>query len=174
VLQLRPYLEGNHFVIRTDHNSLRWVLNLADAQGRLSRWRLRLLEFDFEVQYAPGKENHVADTLSRLRPSDSFLSEPPTPVDTEIPCFEVSLLTLQSQSPVFKFQIGQHDTTTPVLLEEVIALQENYPACHQLAVTNVPDVDRNLEGVLGTVLQNGEFLAILQASLQAHAPITIV
>jgi RNase H-like domain found in reverse transcriptase len=37
VLQLRPYLEGKHFVIRTDYNSLRWVLNLADAQGRLAK-----------------------------------------------------------------------------------------------------------------------------------------
>jgi RNase H-like domain found in reverse transcriptase len=50
ILHLRPYLESRHFVVRTDHNSLRWVLNLADAQGRLARWRLRLLEFDFEVQ----------------------------------------------------------------------------------------------------------------------------
>jgi RNase H-like domain found in reverse transcriptase len=80
VLQLRPYLEGKHFVVRTDHNSLRWVLNLAEAQGRLARRRLRLLEFDFEVQYAPGKEHHGADTLSRLRPSDPSLAEPPTAV----------------------------------------------------------------------------------------------
>jgi RNase H-like domain found in reverse transcriptase/Reverse transcriptase (RNA-dependent DNA polymerase) len=58
ILQLRPYLDGKRFVIRTDHNSLRWVLNLADAQGRLARWRLQLLEFDFEVQYSPGKAHH--------------------------------------------------------------------------------------------------------------------
>jgi RNase H-like domain found in reverse transcriptase len=38
VLQLRPYLEGKHFFIRTDHHSLLWVLNLADAQRRLSWW----------------------------------------------------------------------------------------------------------------------------------------
>jgi RNase H-like domain found in reverse transcriptase len=179
VLQLRPYLEGKHFVIRTDHNSLRWVLNLAEAQGRLARRRLRLLEFDFEVQYAPGKEHHGADTLSRLRPSDPSLAEPPTAVNTEIPCFEVSRPTLQSSPPessfpVFELQIGKHDTPTPVLLEEFISLQEKYPACHELAVPNAPDVDRNLDGVLGTVLQYGEFLALLPASIQAHAPITIV
>jgi RNase H-like domain found in reverse transcriptase len=51
ILHLRPYLEGKKFIIRTDHHSLRWVLNLSDAQYRLSQWRLRLLEFDYEVQY---------------------------------------------------------------------------------------------------------------------------
>mgnify|MGYP003551043187 FL=1 len=66
ILTLRPYLEGQMFLIRTDHHSLRWVLNLADAQGRLARWRLRLLEFDFEVEYSPGKEHHAADVMSRL------------------------------------------------------------------------------------------------------------
>jgi hypothetical protein len=34
---LRPYLEGQWFIIRTDHHSIHWVLNLADAQGRLNR-----------------------------------------------------------------------------------------------------------------------------------------
>jgi RNase H-like domain found in reverse transcriptase len=46
ILTLRPYLEGRRFIIRTDHHSLRWVLNLADAQGRLalapSTTRIRL------------------------------------------------------------------------------------------------------------------------------------
>jgi hypothetical protein len=48
------------------------------------------------------------------------------------------------------------------------------PACHELAVPNAPDVDRNLDSVLGTVLQGGEFQALLPESLQAHVSITIV
>jgi hypothetical protein len=43
-----------------------------------------------------------------------------------------------------------------------------------LAVPKAPDFDRNLDGILGTVLPDGEFLALLPASLQAVAPITIV
>lgn len=174
ILQLRPYLEGKHFIIRTDHNSLRWVLNLADAQGRLARWRLRLLEFDFEVQYAPGKEHHGADTLSRLRPSDPSLAEPATAVDTEIPCFEVSRPTFQFPPPVVEFYIGQHETPTPVLLEEFLVLQTDDLACRQLAAQHTPDVDQNLDGVIGFVLPDGEFRVQLPASLQAQIPITIV
>jgi RNase H-like domain found in reverse transcriptase len=46
---LRPYLEGVEFTVRTDHQALRWVMNISDAQGRLERWRLRLAEFTFTV-----------------------------------------------------------------------------------------------------------------------------
>jgi hypothetical protein len=67
ILHLRPYLEQQKFIIRTDHHSLRWVLNLSDAQGRLVRWRRRLLEFDYEVQYHPGALHHGADMMSRLQ-----------------------------------------------------------------------------------------------------------
>jgi RNase H-like domain found in reverse transcriptase/Reverse transcriptase (RNA-dependent DNA polymerase) len=66
ILHRRPYLEQKKFTIRTDHHSLRWVLNLSDAQVRLARRRLRLLEFDYEVQYHPGAQHHGADMVSRL------------------------------------------------------------------------------------------------------------
>jgi hypothetical protein len=89
ILQLRPYLEGKRFVIRTDHKSLGWVLNLADAQCRLARWRFRLLEFDFEVQYSPEKAHHGADTMSRLSNTDPEEMSPLNAIDTEIPCFPV-------------------------------------------------------------------------------------
>jgi RNase H-like domain found in reverse transcriptase len=89
ILQLRPYLEGKRFVIRTDRNSLRWVLNLADAQGRLSRWRLILFYFDFEVQYSPEKAHHGADTMSGLSSTDPEIMSPHRAIDTEISCFTV-------------------------------------------------------------------------------------
>ena len=51
ILLLWPYLEGQRCTVRTDHDSLRWVLNLADAKGRLARRRLRLSEYDFVVEH---------------------------------------------------------------------------------------------------------------------------
>jgi hypothetical protein len=90
ILQLRPYLEGQRFLVRIDHNSLRWVLNLSDAQGRLARWRLRLLDFNYEVQYSPGKHHHGADTMSRVKPSDPDVAMPSDSIDTEIPCFAMT------------------------------------------------------------------------------------
>ena len=34
---LRTYLEGTRFTVRTDHDALRWILNLTDLTGRLAR-----------------------------------------------------------------------------------------------------------------------------------------
>ena len=45
------------------------------------RWRLRLSEFDFEIQYRPGRVHQVPDALSRL----ITLGSDPKPVDDEIP-----------------------------------------------------------------------------------------
>ncbi|CDF33132.1 unnamed protein product [Chondrus crispus] len=63
---LRPYLERERFTVNTDHHSLRWLMNLADASGRLARWRLRLAEFDFDITYVKGIKNCLADALSRI------------------------------------------------------------------------------------------------------------
>ena len=43
------YLEVSQFIVRIDQNALRWIMNLDDSTGRLMRWRLRLLEFYYEI-----------------------------------------------------------------------------------------------------------------------------
>ena len=51
VTKLRPYIERTKFTVRTDHNALRWLMNVDDPSGRLIRWRLRLSEFDYTIVY---------------------------------------------------------------------------------------------------------------------------
>ena len=51
---LRTYLHGSAFNLCTDHEAVRWVLNLTDSSGPIARWRLRLTDYDYEVQYCPG------------------------------------------------------------------------------------------------------------------------
>lgn len=82
VLHLRPYLEGSRFTIRTDHDALKWLMNLRDPRGRLARWALRLQEFDYEIQYKPGSSHALADGPSRLLTDGIDQSH----FDDDIPC----------------------------------------------------------------------------------------
>ena len=66
VRKFRPYLEGEHFTVVTDHNSLRWLHNLRNPSPRLARWALELQDVDLEIRYRRGAFNHVPDALSRI------------------------------------------------------------------------------------------------------------
>ncbi len=61
----RPYVEGLHIPVYTDHNSLRWLMNRPNPSGRLARWSLCLQDFDFSIIHKPGVQNNVPDALSR-------------------------------------------------------------------------------------------------------------
>lgn len=67
VKQFRPYLLGQKFNIITDHRALTWLFNVKDPGSRLTRWRLKLEEYDYEIYYKPGCVNTNADALSRIR-----------------------------------------------------------------------------------------------------------
>ncbi|KAL1123025.1 hypothetical protein AAG570_002113 [Ranatra chinensis] len=61
----RPYLLGRRFVIKTDHKPLLWVEKMEETTARISRWKEILAAYDFEILHTKGKENVVADCLSR-------------------------------------------------------------------------------------------------------------
>ena len=53
-------------MVHSDHHDLHWIITITEPSGRLTRWRLRLAEFDFTFAYKIGAENHQTDALSRL------------------------------------------------------------------------------------------------------------
>lgn len=53
----RPYVEGLHMTIFTDHNSLRLFMSCPNPSGRLACWSLRLQDFDFSIVHKPGTRN---------------------------------------------------------------------------------------------------------------------
>lgn len=63
--KFRPYIEGAHFTVITDHASLLWLQNVKDPTGRFARWALRLQAYDFDLIHRKGKLMCVPDALSR-------------------------------------------------------------------------------------------------------------
>ncbi|CAK1601998.1 unnamed protein product [Parnassius mnemosyne] len=63
----RPYLYGRKFTIFTDYRPLAWLNSIKEFNSKLMRWKLRLAEFDYDIVYKNGKQNFVADALSRVK-----------------------------------------------------------------------------------------------------------
>ena len=64
--QFRHYLLGRAFLVRTDHNSLAWLLRFKSIEGQLARWIEELAQYDMEVVHRKGIAHVNADSLSRL------------------------------------------------------------------------------------------------------------
>ncbi|KAG7297303.1 hypothetical protein JYU34_019262 [Plutella xylostella] len=67
IKHFRPYLYGKKFIIYTDHRPLAWLHSLKEPSSKLTRWRLNLLDYDFDIVYKKGKQNSNADALSRIK-----------------------------------------------------------------------------------------------------------
>ena len=56
---------GGRFELRTNHCGLKYLFDQPTLNVRQARWLEFLCEFDFEIKHIKGKENKVADVLSR-------------------------------------------------------------------------------------------------------------
>ena len=66
--KFKHFLWGTDFTLRTDHSSLKWLLNFKDAEGMIGRWLAHLSEFGLEhsqIQHRAGIKHINADALSR-------------------------------------------------------------------------------------------------------------
>ncbi|GJZ10252.1 putative reverse transcriptase domain-containing protein [Tanacetum coccineum] len=61
------YLYGIRCMVYTDHKSLQHILSQKELNKRRHRWLELLSNYDCEIRYHPGKENVVADALSRKK-----------------------------------------------------------------------------------------------------------
>ena len=69
----QTYLLGHHFKVHTDNNPLAYFLTSLNMDATKQRWINELVKYDFSLEYQKGKNNTVADALSRI--SEEQLSD---------------------------------------------------------------------------------------------------
>lgn len=131
----RLYLYGRKFKILTDHRPLQWAVNMKEPNSKLTRWRLKLSEYDFKIEHKPGKANTNADALSRVEINneeiESFLSE----ID--------SLVVQQSQSRRSGSSTATAHTSVENPILEIPITDEPLNKFHrQICFTIVGDIKR--------------------------------
>lgn len=61
----RPYILGQRFLIQTDQRSLKYYLEQKAATPEQQKWLAKLMGYEYEIIYILGRDNTVADALSR-------------------------------------------------------------------------------------------------------------
>lgn len=66
IIHFRPYLFGNHFLVRSDHKPLSYLFSMKDPTSKFARIRSELTVYNFTIEHIKGKDNVAADALSRI------------------------------------------------------------------------------------------------------------
>ena len=82
------YLRGKDFLVETDHRNLQWIE--ASLSPIVCRWRALLQSFDFKIRHIPGRENKVADWLSRPDPNSGSLPKMVKAIVPNLVCTNIS------------------------------------------------------------------------------------
>lgn len=72
------YVYGNKVTVQTDHKPLISIVKkeISQVTSRLQRMMLKLIKYDLNVIYVPGKDMYLADTLSRAYLKDPVENDP--------------------------------------------------------------------------------------------------
>jgi len=124
VLKLRHLLDGQRFLIRTDHQALSWMYSTTDSSGRLMRWRIRLSEYTFDMVYKPGASHTLPAFLSR-----ASTVAPQEDIYDDVPCLALA-------ETVNGLRTGRYtgtDTPEQVELDDVFEAQQTNNFCVEMS-----------------------------------------
>ena len=112
--RLNHYTAGFRVQVETDHQPLTsiWKKPIASTSARIQRLLLRLLQYDIDIYYFPGKMNVIADALSRVSPL------PPKPTDVKaMNCIAENELSVNIPASQTKMEEFQHYTNSDTTLQ---------------------------------------------------------
>jgi transposase InsO family protein len=154
--RLADYLVGIRFTLQTDHKPLITLLSsrraLDDVPPRIQRMRIRLMRFDYLVQYTPGAQLGAADTLSRF----PLQHQPPLVDQSDV--VEQYVSTVIDALPVTDVMLRKaiDATTTDDVLQQVAAFcSTTWPVTADALSTDVRPFWHSRENI---TVQNGLLL----------------
>ena len=111
--RFHTYVYGKSFVMQSDHKPLEMISkkSLTAAPARLQRMLLRLQRYAYSIQYRPGKEMILADSLSRL-PMKSSAKKIPFDI-------QVSFILFKEPKLSQLREVTQQDTTLCELAKHI-------------------------------------------------------
>jgi hypothetical protein len=74
-----PYLLGQRFVVQTDHRSLKYLWDQTITTEAQQKWLVKLMGYDFTIEYKQGHDNRVVDALSRQEEGTLMALSAPIP-----------------------------------------------------------------------------------------------
>lgn len=115
----RVFVLGQPLTVVTDHKSLAFLNSCRLLNCRLTRWILYFQEFEFDVKYCKGKENVLADTLSRY-PARNAQMNVETP---ESPTFEIATIDIRNIQNHLKnlTQLQQNDNFCSGVINQLLS-----------------------------------------------------
>ncbi|KAL3686421.1 hypothetical protein R1sor_008995 [Riccia sorocarpa] len=157
VQKFRHYLLGTTFVFFVDHQALRYIVNRPSRSEKLARWMLLLQEFNFTVEYKPGKSHVNADFLSRLPGEPSLTALDMNPIG-------FSLFAITTQAP-WTDQL-RHYLTTGQTPSDLPRRHINTFHINALHFTVIKDTLYRMgpDHILCRCLEHGEIPTVLKAS----------
>ncbi|KAL4592325.1 hypothetical protein LXL04_005316 [Taraxacum kok-saghyz] len=128
VKKWRQYLIGRKFTIFTDQRSLKHLLTQVVQTPELYKWATKLIGYDFEILYKPGKENLVADALSCIE--------------------QPKLLAISAIDPMWLKELRAYYTTAPAMEHEHVMEDASATANDYVDVdVNDEDSDDSIEEI---------------------------
>lgn len=172
----RHYLLGSPFVVKSDHESLKWLQtqDVNTMSDRLVRWVEYFSLFDFDQQYIPGELNVLPDHFSRPTTCVVLASDRSSPQQLDLIDLALFLQEHQHVLPVLPANDDAVFPDTQVhsrFFDQIAAAQKNDPETaaivHRLLdpVGSRSSEFRTLyivhDGILGVRATDGQFRTVI-------------
>lgn len=125
--KFNQYTYGRRVVVESDHKPLETIYKkpLVAAPKRLQRMLLRLQKYELDIHFKPGRQMHLADTLSRAHPTNASHASEAAPEVLTIEA-ELSQINMIEFLPISQPRIDEikqeteNDTTMQTLKATIL------------------------------------------------------